>query len=159
MKSDRIKFSIFCLVVFAIVCLPLSKPVFKEYSNISNCQYTFYVSGSVDKINNATVTKNGNASVVSCSAEFSGNIKNQLSDILGESVCFYKPSQKTANYILDMLTSKILFSENVQENKICYAYDETLPRFVMVNNQKVNLQIAINDNFIKIGYPLILDSF
>lgn len=159
MRSHKIKFSIFCLVVFAIVCLPLNAPMLSNFASSENYSYTFYVSGEVQNIANANIVKNGSNSIVTCSGDNCRQVKQELNNILGETITLYNSTQSSFDKILCKIADKIKFTETIDNLQICYAYDSTLLNFVMVNGQKINLQIAVNADYIKIGYPLILDSY
>jgi hypothetical protein len=159
MKTEKIRFSIFCLVVFAIVCLPASKPVFLKYFATTNYTYYFYTTSVQNNISHASVVKNGNATIVSCSARYSCEVKSKLDGILGESVEISNPTNADFLALKNFVGNDIVFTEDVDGIHIVYAYSSNLTGYVMVNGQKVNIQIAKNGNILTIGYPLILGSF
>ena len=55
---------------------------------------------------------------------------------------------------LDIIPVEI---ENLGEISCFYGYTSRLPLYTIVDNQRINIQIVQTDDYIKIGYPLILD--
>mgnify|MGYP002515376727 FL=1 len=159
MKRNGLIFSIFCLVVFSIICLPLQKPKLNGLIDGNNYTYTFYANEVANTISNAKVIKNGNTSIVRCEANYVNSVRNCLSDVLGESVVVKNPSKEQMQKILNYLKNKTLRSEIVDETNIVYAYDETLNRYIMLDGQKSNIQVAIRNDAVTIGYPIIFGDF
>lgn len=159
MKTDKIKFSIFCLVIFAIVSLPVSQIALAGFVPDNSAIYSFYTVDNISAIKNANIVKNGNSLIVSCDSKNASIVRNSIINVLGESVQFTNPNNSTLNKINNYLKDKLLHTETVGKTEIKYAYDQTLLRYVMVDGKKVNLQVATNGNLITIGYPLILGSF
>lgn len=79
------------------------------------------------------------------------------SELIGESLKIenFEPSSA-----LDVLNAKVVKTEYLDNGTvIIYAYSNHITNSVEVENQKVNLQIAHNDEYSVIGWPLILGSF
>ena len=159
MKRNGLIFSIFCLIVFSIICLPLQKPKLSGLLDGNNYTYSFYTNGIANLIPNAKIIKNGNTSIVRCEANYVSSVRNCLSDVLGESVVVKNPSKEQVKKILNYLQNKTFRSENIDETHIVYAYDETLNRYIMLDGQKTNIQVAMKNDTITIGYPLIFGDF
>ena len=159
MKKDRVRFSIFCLVIYCLVSLPVSQIALAGYVPNDSCIYSFYTTDNVKNILNASVINNGNSCIVSCDSKNAQNVRNSIDNILGESIQINNPTKLVKDYIHNSIKQNYLFNEFVGETEIIYCYDQTLLRYIMVSEQKVNLQIAFNKDFIVIGYPLILGSF
>lgn len=159
MCCNKIKFSIFCLVVFCLVSLPTSQIVLLGYVPNDSSIYSFYTTDNINTINNATVVKNGNSSIVSCTSLNAKNVKQSLKNILGESVKINNPSKDIIDNLYQYINKNIVYYEVLENTTITYCYNPSLLNFVMIDGQKVNLQIAQNNNYIVIGYPLILGSF
>lgn len=60
---------------------------------------------------------------------------------------------------LSKLKAYIVKTEEVEGSTLIYAYTHLIKTNVKVNNKKVNLQIAYNDSYSVIGWPLILGSY
>ena len=61
--------------------------------------------------------------------------------------------------VLNTLMIEIQFCEHV-ENVVCfYGYSPQIASFVTLNGKRVNVQIASNGEYLKIGSPLIFGSF
>ena len=61
--------------------------------------------------------------------------------------------------IIDSLILEIYFSKEISDRVIIEGYSNKLSDYVIVNNLKINIQIAIDDEKIILGYPLIDGSF
>ncbi|HBB44673.1 MAG TPA: hypothetical protein DCZ34_00905 [Clostridiales bacterium] len=159
MKRNGLIFSVFCLVVFSVICLPLQKPKLNGIIDGNNYIYTFYTNEVENQIPNAKIIKNGNTSIVRCEANYVSSVRNCLSDVLGESVVVQNPSKEQMKRILAYLKNKTFRSEVVDETDIVYAYDETLNRYIMLDGHKSNIQVAIKGDLVTIGYPIIFGDF
>ncbi len=112
------------------------------------------------KSEKTSTTKNGNGFLIECSTKNAEEIfsKLNLSKIDGESFCVKSHDFKITNF-LNKLNAKIIKTENTQNIKIVYAFSPKFPNFVLIDGQKVNLQIAQNFELTTIGTPLILGGF
>ncbi|MGN1221690.1 MAG: hypothetical protein ACI4TT_00475, partial [Christensenellales bacterium] len=108
---------------------------------------------------NTKIVKNGNACIVSCDSKYASTVKASINNILGESITINNPNEDVLKQINDYISKNILYDEKLDGTQIIYGYDNTLKNFVMVDGQKINFQVAINSDYVVIGYPLILGSF
>ncbi|HAJ78019.1 MAG TPA: hypothetical protein DCO89_03030 [Clostridiales bacterium] len=159
MNSIKIKFAVYCLVLFCIVLVPTTSPVFYDKNCNDNITYFFYTNKIDYDIENANLISNGNATIVACDYKCNRAIKKMLPEVYGESIRITNYSSDTLKYILNKYTNSIVQTENMDKYNFIYCYDETLPKYVTLNNEKVNIQIAINNSEINIGYPLILNGY
>lgn len=88
------------------------------------------------------------------SSSSSGADKN----ILGESLYFENLEVGSA---LTKLKARVKFTEYVKNQNltIIYAYTNLIPKYEMINNVKINLQISTSEQYSVIGWPLIYGSF
>ena len=158
MKNIKVRFAVFCLLVIAVVALPVQSPVFKKnYDNFTT--YYFFAKTINHKNPNAKYVKNGNAYVVSCKFEDAKEVKNGLFDVLGESIKVKNYSQTTKNDILKRFENLVVSMQFVDKYVVLQCYDKSLENYLIVDGKKVNIQIALTDAEINIGYPLILNGF
>ncbi len=158
MKFTKIRFLLFCLIVISVSILPITKPIFSKFKDIENTTYFFYSNDFVNDIN-ANVIRSGNSFIISCDASLASKVKNSLCDILGESVRIRNYTNQTLNAIMQNYQNKIIKQEVIDNIEIFYCYDSSLERCVYFSNSKINVQIAVKDNEINIGYPLILNGY
>ena len=158
MKVTRLRFSIFCLIVLSLVCLPFQKVAF-DFDFDESITYFFYTPHIDFEIRDAKVISNGNSSIVSCNLDSSKDVKEHLPTIFGESVRIEHYSKETLLLIYKKYSQKALRTEKVDNYQFIYCYDQSLSNFVIVDSLKVNLQIAITESEINIGYPLILNGY
>lgn len=131
-------FIVFLSVAFMLsLYFTVNKPLFSDYADI----YELYLkeNSSIAKIVNADkysfpfyFSVKGEACVVKC-----GDEKNIIGDFNAETV----------------------FTEEIKDAVIIYAYSEKIPYEKIVNGKKVNLQIVKRNDVIKVGSPLIYGSF
>ena len=159
MVKDKLKFSIFCLVIFCVVCLPLTNCYFDKFATFQNVTYSFYTTSCNFEFSNASVVKNGNSAIVTCSGENAFDVKSQITNLLGESIKIERPTQSALSKIDGYINKFLLFTEVLNGTSISYAYDPSLANFVVVDGNKVNLQVAKTDFCVVVGHPLILGSF
>lgn len=145
------------LLLSCIVLLPDKSPVF-SFSSELDARYCFYTSNANIDVDEVDVVKNGDMYFVSCKSNFAQNVKQQLDSIDGESISF----QGTKNDALKFLSQfdyEIVFTEMVEDIFIIYAYCPKITNCVYVNNQKINIELAVNKSNITIGTPLIIGSY
>ena len=90
-----------------------------------------------------------------------GNAEELLSVtniVLGEGYLF-DADEVSLSDILNYFDAKIISTCRIGDLLVKNCFSSRLGDYVMQGDKKVNLQIAITDDCIKIGYPLILDSF
>lgn len=131
-------FIVFLSVAFMLsLYFTVNKPLFSDYAD----RYELYLkeNSSVAEIVNADnysfpfyVSVKGEACVVKC-----GDEKEIIGDFNAETV----------------------FTEEIKDAVIIYAYSEKIPYEKIVNGKKVNLQIVKRNDVIKVGSPLIYGSF
>ena len=158
MRITKLRFSVFCLMIFSVVCLPIQSIVFK-FDIKEDITYFFYTKKLDYQIQNANIVSNGNSSIVVCSLQNVRDVKSNLSDIYGESVRILNYSDATLKYITKKYEDKLVKTEETKDYKYMLCFDASLPQYVTIENSKVNVQIAISNNEIDIGYPLILNGY
>ncbi len=77
--------------------------------------------------------------------------------ILGEGI--YNLSSVELDSIKEQLCVELVSVTCLKDLKVYNYFSPKLEHFIVSNNKKVNLQVAVSADNIKIGYPLILDSF
>lgn len=83
----------------------------------------------------------------------SKDIKNKL----GESISIKNFEPASA---IKSLQAKVIKTEYLTTGAtVIYAYSSLVPKSVEIENQKTNLQIACYEDYVVIGWPMILGSF
>lgn len=149
---------VFLLILSCVLLLPNKTPVFSGDEQQFEASYTFYTKSPSDYIKNAIVVQNGNMYLVNCKSSDANYVKSQLNDIEGESFSFQGTKNDALNF-LNKYNYETVFCEIVGNIFIVYAYCPQIQNSVYVNNQKTNLQLAVNNGKITIGTPLILGSY
>lgn len=71
----------------------------------------------------------------------------------------YLDSEDDYKKLLDDFNAQIKITEKTENGVSFYAYSPKIDNFVIINGQKINLQIHIKDEVIKVASPIILGSF
>ena len=123
-------------------------------------EYILYLNTQYNSIPSfAKATNNGDGQIVQCDLSFINELKFDSKKIGGESV---KVSMKDYTYdqICDILNFRkrqyYEFSDGLQTFYGEAGYGE---KFVYVGTERINCEIAINNGFIYIGFPVILGSY
>ena len=156
MRKNRLKLSIFCLIILCLVCVPFSKPVFNLIS--MEFTYCYYTSSPIIEKLEAKIVPLNKGSMIVCDSNNYSSIKQKLNNIIGESVSFSGKENKILE-ILNKLNATTIKKENINDIKVIYAYSPLLKDYCLIDGFKVNLQVAYNKGIITAGYPLILGSF
>lgn len=83
---------------------------------------------------------------------------NNTADVIGVSLIFNGSVDKIDSY-LSALNAVIVSREEISGIVIIYAYSRGIKDSVVVNNQKVNIQIAVKKGVVTIGSPVIIGSY
>lgn len=150
----------FLIVVIVVIAVPSKTTGLEDLIanfKLQNVKNVFYVS-NCSQIENAKLTKCGNAIFVESEIDYCKQIKSQLSNINGQSVSFCG-NEQLYNMLISNLFNNIVLSEQVSNVKCCYGYNNKLNNNINIDGQTINIQIAINQNKITIGTPVILGSY
>lgn len=160
MKYKFFAFFVFCVAILCVVSVPKqSKVLLKKYLPYQNSTYCFYTQNASFDIPNTTKIKNGMGNIIKCQLRFADETKQKLDVIFGESICLQNYDENQKSLLVQNVSPITKKIESIEKIKIFYCYDSLLPRFVCVFGQKINLQIAISNNAITVGYPLILGDY
>lgn len=85
-------------------------------------------------------------------------IDNNSNSAIGESMFF---DNVEISNILNKLNAKVIFSEYISSRNLTLLYCQSpkIRKSVLVKNKQINLQIVLADDYVVIGWPLILGSF
>ena len=149
--------------LFVLLCLcfvfSYKKPSGVALENLKG-EYSLYLNTQYNSIPSfAKATNNGDGQIVQCDLSFINELKFDSKKIGGESV---KVSMKDYTYgqICDILNFRkrnyYEFSDGLQTFYGEAGYGE---KFVYVGTERINCEIAINNGFIYVGFPVILGSY
>ena len=149
--------------LFVLLCLCFvfshKKPSNVALENLKG-EYSLYLNTQSNSIPPfAKATNNGDGQIIQCDVSLINELKFDSKEIGGESV---KVSLKDYTYeqICDILNFRSKkdyeFSEGLKTFYGEAGYGE---KFVYVGTERINCEIAINNDFIYIGFPVILGSY
>lgn len=151
--------------LIAILLVVLSLLFVKSPFSLSNVSanyhgtYTFYSMQNLDD-ERVDVTKSGGGYLICCSNKVASEIysKLNLNMLQGESFSFLG-EMGDVNKILSKLNVSKLKEEKVGDIYIVYGYSPNIKKSIDVDDQKINIQIALSDKKITVGTPLILGGY
>lgn len=149
--------------LFVLLCLCFvfshKKPSNVALENLKG-EYSLYLNTQSNSIPPfAKATNNGDGQIIQCDVSLINELKFDSKEIGGESV---KVSLKDYTYeqicdILNFRSNKNYeFSDGLKTFYGEAGYGE---KFVYVGTERINCEIAINNGFIYIGFPVILGSY
>lgn len=154
---------IFFCMVFSVVILIFSVGNFPSFVSIvdapKNADYVFVMSDikNISKFDLKCVV-NGNYFIVSCNKNTAEKFSIDDATVVGQAVS-YEADIKSIDDVISKLKLSIIKKESVNQIICVYGFTNYINNFVMVDGFKVNIQIAYSYNKIKIGTPIILDSY
>lgn len=122
--------------------------------------FTLFISNRVPVVDRA---KEYEVYLKSCSTS---NIIKKISNqdfkfvlgVKGESFSINKNEFHLAEFLSD-INAEIVFSEHLS-NVVCYyGYSPKVKYLEMIKGELINVHIAIGEDFVKVGFPLIYGSF
>lgn len=127
--------------------------LFKDFDYKVN----FYSLTELDEEDLKTVNA-GNFYIITSSKEKEKEIEAKLDVIIGKSY-----ELENAGFDLDKFISKYRFEikiiQNLENSEVWYLYSNKLNGEIAVNGKIINLQIAVKENSIIAGSPVILGSY
>lgn len=118
---------------------------------------TFYVMDEI-YLPNVITNRGGIGYELKAKIQYADEVRATLKDIKGESVTI-KGNIATANDILKRLNATIITEGKIDNITFINAYTRNIRNYVMVDREKINIQIAVRDNgTIIIGTPVIFGS-
>ena len=156
MNSNIFRIIVFFVILLFLPLLTLAQNSISFQSlNAQNIKIYFSEKIEAEEIE---IHPNGIGSYIQVGASDANKFlkKNCFSGITFESAL-------SVSKILKTLNAKIISKQNISildENKtIIYAYTDKLSNFVVLNGQKVNIQILVGEKVNLIGHPLLLGSY
>lgn len=145
-----------CLLSFVYNDFDNSLDIFVK--NFSCKKYSIFVAGVVDNISNCKLIKNGENTIIECDAGLYKLIRTNISNrILGECVEL-DYNQSIENFLLK--NDYIIVNRNkINDIEIISLYNKNILNNIIVDNQKINLQVAITPQTITVGTPILIGSF
>lgn len=156
-----ILFVSFLILLISSFCF---KPVFYDLFSVSDLffsdiTYSFYCL-NYNKNLSAEIINNGAGYIIKTDGKNIKNVKNNLTGLLGESVSF-KTTKNKIEKVLKTFNVNVIKEEKIGEIYCLYGYSHKLKteNSVLVENYKVNIQIAFINNILTIGTPIILGDY
>lgn len=148
----------FLLIMLIFIFVSFNNDKFLELCSYYNsASLSIFCENYTDTPNtNFTAIKNGDSYIIQTKASQAGNVLKNLMNCSGFLLTF-NGTKEDVNNLLKQI--KIVKTENYSDIQIFYCYICGLVYSTIIDNKKVNLQIAINNNIITIGSPLILGSY
>lgn len=155
MKKLIILISMFLLVF----CGFGAKTSFSNLARLLNATEFSIYSNSAINSKDIKVTNAGVFYINTIGVENISKCINSSCKKLGESFVIKCASESKIFKLQNLTKYKEVNEEKIGDVKIIYAYTNMLKNYTIVNNQKVNLQIAYDGTNLTVGYPLILGSY
>ena len=119
-----------------------------------NACVCFYC-GQLQQVENAIVQKNGDGAIITCAALDAASVYKNVSNCFGFSVRY-----QNKNVLDDVLSQiRVLKTEMQDDITIYYGLAQGGVFFDFVGGQKINIQIAVSNEFVVVGSPIILGGY
>lgn len=141
-------------VIILIVCYPINN--IEDATGSNNATIVFYIKDEL-YLDYGKTLQGGLGYEVEVDVEYAERARDELYGVMGESITI-NGDLTTAYSILEDLNAKIISEQQIDNILFINAYTRKLRNYIVSNNTKVNLQIAISDQIIIIGTPLIIGS-
>lgn len=149
----------FCAVVFSLLCLFVVKPHsdFVSAIGVASDDDTFIIYSHY-VFDDETYDICGDGYFIYTDYASSREILIRHQDVLGQTIVL-RSFDGDIDDIAMSVGAKIVHRDRVEDTEIVFGYNPSLRDYVVIDGARVNVQIATDGDFVKIGYPLILDSF
>jgi hypothetical protein len=119
-------------------------------------EYIVYTNAcEAENIANVDIVKNYHGQILRTDIEFAGSILTSINNVASEKIVLKNTSIDAIKLLLDI---DVLEEVIVGNDVILYnCYTDNLNRKVMSKIGYINIQIAVENNMISIGYPYLVD--
>lgn len=156
MNSNTFRFIVLFFVLLLILICPIANNNL-DFNNLKATNLKIYYLNNI-QFENEKIFKNGIGCYIMPNIDI---VEQYISNTNFDGIEF-QTSISESN-ILQNLNAKIIkkqsISLNNEEKLIIYAYTNKFNKFVMLENQKVNVQIVVSNSENTVGLPLILGSY
>lgn len=151
--------SLVILLSSLIVLIPKYNYSFVSYIT-PNSQVSFYTTSPLENVPAyLNQTNIGVGAIIECSGTIASQVAKTLDNIAGISFSF-NGNKEDVNDFLDKVDAVVLKCENVDSQiKTYLAYSSKFRNNINIDGHFVNLQIAIVNDTITIGSPMILGEY
>lgn len=142
-------------VLFAVQKRPLSRFRFGQDATFVVTAYDRPLSTSF-----WTVVENGEAFVITTTTNYVGWLMANIEQPIGQSWHVVTQNEiATRNEIITLLQGYIFSVEVLPTGEVYNGYSPLLPKGVYHRGHRQNFQLAVSENAVVIGWPLILESY
>ncbi|MGN1227534.1 MAG: hypothetical protein ACI4TX_02725 [Christensenellales bacterium] len=128
------------------------------FNECANPKYYFYVTLS-EECDDVHYTKNGNGGIIALNENELHLLNDfKISKMYGKSIQFEGDKNSISKFLKDYDVS-VVKEENFESFSTVYGYNAKFGDCVTVGDDKINIQLAVRDNIVNIGFPLLLGSF
>lgn len=151
-------FSLIILLLFFVA--NFQKSNLCEFGFSKEYTYVLYTPEKVLPNGSYEVTQNGNGFIIKTAQKNAATLLKNARHVSGEALEFITTEGEVlAKEIVKKFNLITVSYEQVEDTVIINGYSKLLQHFILINHEKVNLQIAYHKNAVIVGYPLILHSF
>lgn len=144
----------FLLLIFCVCLCSTANSSFEKILFLSaGGEVSFYLE-NYQEIEGCETIKNGAGCVIKTDVENAKKINKKINNCSGFSIEFY--SENISDFLNEINIIKI---EKISDLTIYYGYFNGLINSINIENKKINIQIAINNEKIVIGSPIILGDY
>jgi len=160
MNKNRLLSIIICFI-FLFFIAPQKEGLNLLAKRLNHGTYSAYVTNFVaaEEIEQSyNYIKIANGGILVCELQYMQKVKSYSYQVLGESLSFYGNIDEFNN-LVKIYRVKIIVAEQVGDIMTIYGHSFAFRKHIILDNKKVNVQIAINNNCITVGTPIILGSY
>lgn len=137
----KIALALFCITVI------LSMNLFKSNLLFTGSDYYIFYSGR----------QYSSSKIISVSSDEAMAVKSKIKNLSGESAYYLNKNMK--DEILNDFNAEIVFTETIDSINNIYAYSSEIKDYIILNNRKINLHIAVSGNNTAVGSPIIFGGY
>jgi hypothetical protein len=119
--------------------------------------YSFYSTETVQSKYFTNVIDLGFSYIYECESTNANRVRPLFKNLDGESIRLN--AEESIDAILKKLDAIVVSQSTIGDLKNIYGYTARNAQYITEKHRKINLQIAVNNNAVTIGFPVILGSY
>ena len=150
--------SLFICFIFLLVIMPERRGLTLLAEKLENGRYSAYVTSLSDVPTGYEYILVASGGILTCGLDRMSGIESCTYKLLGESLSFYGNDEEFYD-IIQFYRIKIVKTESLDGITTIYGHSYAFTKYIIIDSQKINVQIALNNSYITVGTPIIFGSY
>jgi len=154
------KFYFALILIFSLAFAPSGIYLDSLAEELSATEYFFYISGECPSGGDIRTVKNGEDEIVLCPPSLANSVRGKVNGVINGESFRFTGDINSINDLVDRLNAKVVRTGYIEDVYVVYVYSGAIRATPLsLYGERVNMQIALSQNTVSVGVPLILGGY